>query len=68
MRAVYPVSGIELCAETFGIPSDPAILLLGGNGSLMDVWETPFCERLAAASRYVIRYDYRDTGQMRTNA
>ena len=28
----------------------------------MDRWEEPFCERLAAAGRYVIRYDHRDTG------
>ena len=28
----------------------------------MDRWEPAFCERLAAAGRYVIRYDHRDTG------
>jgi pimeloyl-ACP methyl ester carboxylesterase len=34
---------------------------MGAAGS-MDRWEEPFCERLAAAGRYVIRYDHRDTG------
>ena len=29
----------------------------------MDWWEDEFCERLAAGSRFVIRYDHRDTGQ-----
>jgi pimeloyl-ACP methyl ester carboxylesterase len=35
---------------------------MGAAGS-MDRWEEPFCERLAAAGRHVIRYDHRDTGQ-----
>jgi pimeloyl-ACP methyl ester carboxylesterase len=34
----------------------------------MDRWEAPFCERLAAAGRYVIRYDHRDTGGSTTSA
>jgi pimeloyl-ACP methyl ester carboxylesterase len=29
----------------------------------MDYWEVPFCERLAAGPRFVIRYDARDTGR-----
>jgi pimeloyl-ACP methyl ester carboxylesterase len=29
----------------------------------MDWWEDEFCERLAAGSRFVVRYDHRDTGQ-----
>lgn len=29
----------------------------------MDWWHDEFCERLAAAGRFVIRYDHRDTGQ-----
>jgi pimeloyl-ACP methyl ester carboxylesterase len=29
----------------------------------MDWWEDDFCERLAAGSRFVIRYDHRDTGR-----
>ncbi|MFC6082506.1 alpha/beta fold hydrolase [Sphaerisporangium aureirubrum] len=49
--------------ETFGEPGDPALLLIAGAASSMDWWEPEFCERLAAGSRFVIRYDHRDTGR-----
>ena len=52
----------ELHYETFGDAADPAILLIAGGASSMDRWEPAFCERLAAAGRFVIRYDHRDTG------
>jgi pimeloyl-ACP methyl ester carboxylesterase len=55
-------NGAVLCADTFGDPDHPAVLLIMGSGGSMDRWEEPFCERLAAAGRYVIRYDHRDTG------
>jgi pimeloyl-ACP methyl ester carboxylesterase len=58
-----PVNGIELCADTFGEPGDPALLLIAGGASSMDWWEDEFCRRLAAAGRRVIRYDHRDTGR-----
>jgi pimeloyl-ACP methyl ester carboxylesterase len=57
------VPGAELCAEAFGAPGDPAVLLLAGMAMSMDWWEAAFCERLAGAGRYVIRYDHRDTGR-----
>jgi len=56
------VNGVDLCVETFGSPSDPAILLVMGAGASMDWWHDDFCARLAAGQRYVIRYDHRDTG------
>jgi pimeloyl-ACP methyl ester carboxylesterase len=56
------VNGAELCVDTIGDPVDPAVLLVMGAGGSMDRWEEPFCARLAAAGRYVIRYDHRDTG------
>jgi pimeloyl-ACP methyl ester carboxylesterase len=34
-----------------------------GGASSMDWWEEGFCERLMAGSRFVIRYDHRDTGR-----
>jgi pimeloyl-ACP methyl ester carboxylesterase len=34
-----------------------------GGASSMDWWEDGFCERLMAGSRFVIRYDHRDTGR-----
>ncbi len=60
MRA--EINGAELCVDTIGEPADPAVLLIMGGAGSMDRWERPFCERLAAAGRYVIRYDHRDTG------
>jgi pimeloyl-ACP methyl ester carboxylesterase len=60
---IVHANGAELCVETFGDQADPAILLVMGAGASMDWWEDEFCERLAAGSRYVVRYDHRDTGQ-----
>jgi pimeloyl-ACP methyl ester carboxylesterase len=55
-------NGAELCVDTVGDPADPAVLLIMGGAASMDRWEEPFCARLAAAGRFVIRYDHRDTG------
>ena len=64
-RAV-PVRGADLCVQTFGDPADPPILLVAGAGASMLAWDTEFCELLAGESRYVIRYDQRDTGRATT--
>jgi pimeloyl-ACP methyl ester carboxylesterase len=56
-------NGAELCAETFGAPGDPAVLLVMGMGASMLWWEDDFCALLAAGGRFVIRYDHRDTGR-----
>lgn len=56
------INGAELRVDTFGDPVQPAVLLIMGGAGSMDRWEEPFCERLAAAGRYVVRYDHRDTG------
>ena len=55
-------NGLELCYETFGDPSDPALLLVNGLSSQLTGWETVMCQRFAAMGRYVIRYDNRDVG------
>jgi pimeloyl-ACP methyl ester carboxylesterase len=60
---IVRANGVELCAETFGDPADPVILLIHGAAASMLWWEDEFCERLAAGSRFVIRYDHRDTGR-----
>jgi pimeloyl-ACP methyl ester carboxylesterase len=60
------INGADLCVDTLGDPADPAVLLVMGAAGSMDRWERPFCERLAAAGRYVIRYDHRDTGASTT--
>ena len=59
------VNGVELCVEAFGNPADPPVLLLAGMSSSMDAWDAELCERLAVG-RYVLRFDYRDTGRSTT--
>jgi pimeloyl-ACP methyl ester carboxylesterase len=56
-------NGVDLCVQTFGEQTDPAVLLVMGAGASMDCWEDDFCARLAAGGRYVVRYDHRDTGR-----
>jgi pimeloyl-ACP methyl ester carboxylesterase len=60
---IVRANGVDLCVETFGAPTDPAILLIMGSSGSMDWWEDEFCERLAGGPRFVIRYDHRDTGR-----
>ena len=60
---IVRTNGADLCVDSFGDPGDPAILLIMGSGASMDWWEDEFCERLASGSRFVIRYDHRDTGR-----
>lgn len=57
---VLTVGGVDLCADTFGDRKHPAVLL---PSSAMLFWEDAFCRRLAAARRFVVRYDLRDTGR-----
>ena len=52
------VNGVELCAETFGDPADPPVLLVGVT---MLSWPDELCAALDG--RYVVRYDLRDAGQ-----
>ncbi|WP_211240824.1 alpha/beta fold hydrolase [Hamadaea tsunoensis] len=53
------VNGVELCAQTFGDPADPPVLLVGGVTMLS--WPDELCAALAG--RYVVRYDLRDAGR-----
>lgn len=62
-QRVIDVNEVELCIETFGSPTDPAVLLIMGAAASMDWWPEEFCTRLAGRSRHVVRYDLRDTGQ-----
>jgi pimeloyl-ACP methyl ester carboxylesterase len=66
MERLIQTNGVTLATESFGDPANPAILLIMGGGASMDWWEDEFCERLATAGRFVIRYDHRDTGQSTT--
>jgi pimeloyl-ACP methyl ester carboxylesterase len=59
-------NGVELCVETFGDASDPAILLIHGACASMLWWEEELCELIASQQRFVIRFDNRDTGRSTT--
>jgi pimeloyl-ACP methyl ester carboxylesterase len=54
---------VEICSQTFGRRDDPPVLLIMGVMASMLWWPDEFCERLAGAGRFVIRYDNRDTGR-----
>ncbi len=62
-RRLVRANGVDLCVETFGDASSPALLLIAGAASSMDWWEDELCERLAWGPRFVVRYDQRDTGE-----
>ncbi len=55
-------NGIELEYDTFGDPSDPALLLVMGITAQMTSWDDAFCRLLADRGRFVIRFDNRDCG------
>lgn len=55
-------NGIQIEYDTFGDRSFPALLLIAGNGAQMIFWEVEFCELLAQAGLFVIRFDNRDAG------
>ncbi len=54
---------IELCYETFGDPSDPAVLLVMGLATQMVGWDEDFCAAFAERGYHVIRFDNRDIGR-----
>jgi len=56
-------NGVDLCAEAFGNPIDPALLIVQGACASMIRWEVDFCQQLVAGGRYVIRFDNRDVGR-----
>lgn len=60
--AVLP-NGIRLCYDTFGDPSDPAVLLIMGLSGPMIWWSPDFCSQLAERGFFVIRFDNRDIGR-----
>lgn len=57
------INGAQLCAESFGEPGRPAVLLMMGAMASMLWWDEEFCRRLAERGHYVIRYDNRDVGR-----
>ncbi|GAB3973252.1 hypothetical protein GCM10029978_052180 [Actinoallomurus acanthiterrae] len=57
------VNGAAQCLQSFGDQGAPAMLLIAGAAQSMDWWDTRICEALAEGGRFVVRYDYRDTGR-----
>lgn len=53
---------IQIEYETFGDPSNPAVLLIMGLGMQLLGWPEDFCRALAAHGYFVIRFDNRDIG------
>jgi len=63
---IAAVGDLELCYETFGDRSDPALVLIMGLATQMIAWREEFCESLAAAGFFVVRFDNRDVGRSTT--
>ncbi|MDQ6698409.1 MAG: alpha/beta fold hydrolase [Actinomycetota bacterium] len=53
---------VEIFFETFGEPTDPALLLVNGLGSQCINYRVEWCERFVAEGFFVIRFDNRDVG------
>ena len=60
--ATANANGIQIEYETFGETSHPALLLIIGLGAQLIHWQDEFCQQIADAGYYVIRYDNRDAG------
>lgn len=65
---IIPCGDLRFHTESFGDPGDPALLMIMGATASMLWWPEDLCRALAAAGRFVIRYDNRDTGQSSTAA
>jgi pimeloyl-ACP methyl ester carboxylesterase len=48
--------------DTFGDQSNDPVLLIMGFGAQMTLWDENFCQMIADAGHYVIRFDNRDVG------
>ena len=57
------VGDIDIAYETFGDPSNPALLLVMGLATQMIAWHEDFCAELAGRGFHVIRFDNRDVGR-----
>eukprot|EP00796_Vickermania_ingenoplastis_P011100 gene11100-7726_t len=50
------------CYNTFGEPSDPALIMINGMGSSCTLWPEDLCMRFAEKGVFVVRFDNRDVG------
>ena len=56
-------NNISICYQTIGDPQGSPLLLVMGLGVQMIGWPPKFCQMLAEAGFYVIRFDNRDVGK-----
>jgi pimeloyl-ACP methyl ester carboxylesterase len=56
-------NNLELCIQTFGVNTNPAIILISGAAGQAILWNQTLCQNLAKAGYFVIRFDNRDTGK-----
>lgn len=54
--------GATIATESFGAPTDPAVVLSMGATASMLGWPDELCHALAARGLFVVRYDNRDVG------
>lgn len=62
MQLITVRGSVQLSFDTFGRQRFPLVLLISGAGAPAAFWPDTFCEDLAAAGRFVVRYCHRDTG------
>lgn len=62
-RIVRTPTGVSLWTQCFGQPGGRPLLLIMGAMNPGLFWPQAFCDGLAHAGCFVIRYDHRDTGQ-----
>ncbi|KPM39007.1 hypothetical protein AK830_g7555 [Neonectria ditissima] len=55
---------VRLCYQTFGNPTDPAVIFIAGHGGSLLEWNEDMLRLFSPAPsrRYLIRFDARDTG------
>ena len=56
-------ANLEICVQTFGLNSNPAILFIYGAAGQGILWDLELCQKLANNGYFVIRFDNRDTGK-----
>src|SRR4051812_35646682 len=61
--ATVHANGIDIAYDAFGDEADAAVVLVMGLGTQRIAWADEFCEELAAAGRFVVRFDNRDVGE-----
>lgn len=63
MDKIVQHQNISLFTQSFGNKRNPATVLIAGATVSMLFWDSEFCQKLADKGVFVIRYDFRDTGQ-----